>query len=76
MADKLQNAMSEASLKVLGLDLDRETKHEEMLGKVTKAAKRTDGSMKDDNFIIMKYDLADKTKGYKERYKLWKSKHL
>ena len=73
---KLQNAMSEASLKVLGLDLDRETKHEGMLGKVTKAAKRTDGSITDDNFIIMKYDLADKTKGYKERYKLWKSKHL
>ena len=62
----LQTAMSAATIKVLGVDLEYESRHEGMMRKVTKQAMNTSDG------VVMPFNLSDKTQEYKDRYKLWK----
>ena len=62
----LQTAMSAATIKVLGVDLEYESRHEGMMRKVTKQAMHTS------DVVVMPFNLSDKTQEYKDRYKLWK----
>ena len=62
----LQTAMSAATIKVLGVDLEYESRHEGMMRKVTKQAMNTS------DVVVMPFNLSDKTQEYKDRYNLWK----
>jgi hypothetical protein len=72
---KLEAAMSKASMKILGVDLDYESRYGDMFKRVTKTALSAGSDVALENYIEMPFNLSEKTEEYKERYKLWKSRH-